>query len=149
MKKIGFGGIGPKTAIISGLYFGFVLFITKKYANIFVLTTADLKIFAYALLIIGLFIYFVSIFQVGFAFKSKKLAKTWFYLIFRNPVYASFILFIVPGLALYFNSWLILTVSVLAYILFARSIKKEYEYLAQTFGQEYKEYLNKVWCKCL
>ncbi len=71
---------------------------------------------------------------------AGKLIKTGIYKICRNPLYASFVCFIVPGLMLLTNSWIFLTVPIFMYFVFKLLIKAEERYLENTFGQEYLDY---------
>jgi protein-S-isoprenylcysteine O-methyltransferase Ste14 len=64
-------------------------------------------------------------------------------------MYAAYLIFIIPGICLLFNSWLALTTLILNYILLQIFIKEEYRYLEETFGEEYESYLKKVWIKFL
>jgi protein-S-isoprenylcysteine O-methyltransferase Ste14 len=50
------------------------------------------------------------------------------------------ILMIVPGIALWVNSWLMLTTSIVAYIMFRINIKSEYQEMESFFGEKYLEY---------
>lgn len=62
----------------------------------------------------------------------------------RNPIYLSFIFFMVGcGLAIA-NPWMILLAPVLLFYLQERIVKREENYLTQRFGPEYIEYRNKV-----
>ena len=51
------------------------------------------------------------------AFNRHELATTDWYAIAPNPMFMSYVLFILPGLALLLRSWLVLTTSVVFYIL--------------------------------
>jgi protein-S-isoprenylcysteine O-methyltransferase Ste14 len=62
----------------------------------------------------------------------------------RNPIYLSFIFFMVGcGLAIA-NPWMILLAPVLLLYLQERVIKREESYLTARFGPDYVEYRNKV-----
>ena len=71
--------------------------------------------------------------------ETRLITKAAFYLC-CNPLYAAIILLIVPGVALMMNSWLVLTSSIAAYLVFKLSIKKEYDEMIAFFGDEYKKY---------
>ena len=64
------------------------------------------------------------------SFNATILMTEGLYKIFRNPMYVS-------------------TTIIINYILFQIFIKKEYNYLEEKYGEEYKFYLRKVWCKYL
>jgi protein-S-isoprenylcysteine O-methyltransferase Ste14 len=83
------------------------------------------------------------------SFNKDLLMTDGLYRIFRNPMYASYMLFIIPGICLLFNSWLVLTTVIANYILFTVFIKREHRYLEEKFGNEYEKYLEKVFIKFL
>ena len=83
------------------------------------------------------------------SFNKGLLMADGLYKIFRNPMYAAYMLFVIPGLGLFFNSWLVLTTVLLNYILFSIFIKREHKYLEEKFGSEYQSYLKKVYIKFL
>jgi protein-S-isoprenylcysteine O-methyltransferase Ste14 len=58
----------------------------------------------------------------------------------RNPIYASMIVFIVPGIALLWDAWPLLVADVALYVIFRRFIGREYAALARAFGREYERY---------
>ncbi len=57
-----------------------------------------------------------------------------------NPLYASFLLLIIPGISLMMNSWLIMTTSIAGYIVFKIVIRSEYTEMEKFFGDEYIKY---------
>jgi protein-S-isoprenylcysteine O-methyltransferase Ste14 len=59
-------------------------------------------------------------------------------------MYSGIIVFFAPGVALWFRSWIILTVPLVAYIIFKLLIPKEEKYLEEKFGKEYLDYKSKV-----
>ena len=81
------------------------------------------------------------------SFKTNILMTDGLYKIVRNPMYVAYLIFVIPGICILFNSWLVLTTIILNYILLRIFIKEEYKYLEDKFGDEYKRYLSKVWIK--
>ncbi len=62
----------------------------------------------------------------------------------RNPIYLAFCL-ISLGLALLINSvWVLLSILPSAYLVYVIAIKKEEIYLAEKFGDEYRDYKRQV-----
>lgn len=109
-----------------------------------------------SLIILGILLIIIGILMVISC--GRKLLKSFnkgllmtdgLYRVFRNPMYAAYLLFIIPGIALLFNSWLMLTTVLLNYILFTIFIKSEYRYLHEKFGNEYEDYLKNVFIKFL
>lgn len=75
---------------------------------------------------------------------KQKLVTTGVYALSRNPLYASWIFLIVPGLAFVFRSWLLLAGSVVVYINFKLLIEEEYKVLKSNFGKRFEQYRAKV-----
>lgn len=81
------------------------------------------------------------------AFRERRLLTTGFFAIFPNPMYAAFVLLIVPGLALILDSWLLLTASAVVYALFRALVPAEDRWLRESFGVQYEEYRRRVLVK--
>jgi protein-S-isoprenylcysteine O-methyltransferase Ste14 len=73
-------------------------------------------------------------------FRKGELVTTGIYSVVRNPLYAAWILFIAPGILVFFKSWLMLLAPIVAYISFKAFIREEYQYLRNHLGQAYLEY---------
>ncbi|UCF82120.1 MAG: isoprenylcysteine carboxylmethyltransferase family protein, partial [Desulfobacteraceae bacterium] len=99
---------------------------------------------AIALIAIGLGLKLSSSRVPSIAFKNKGLVTTGVFSYMRHPMYSSWILFIAPGIALLFRSWLMLAASLVGYLSFRNLIKEEDEYLTRMFGQSYLDYKSRV-----
>jgi protein-S-isoprenylcysteine O-methyltransferase Ste14 len=77
-------------------------------------------------------------------FNKGELVTTGIFSVVRNPIYAAWILFILPGIMMFFQSWLMLATSLVTYIVFKAFIREEEQYLEKTFGQAYLDYKSKV-----
>jgi protein-S-isoprenylcysteine O-methyltransferase Ste14 len=64
--------------------------------------------------------------------------------IVRNPMYAAWIVFIIPGLVLLTRSWPLLLTPLVAYTAFKLLIRRENEYLEKRFGEDYRKYRAEV-----
>jgi protein-S-isoprenylcysteine O-methyltransferase Ste14 len=73
-----------------------------------------------------------------------ELLTTGIYAFVRHPMYSGMVFFISPGIALCFRFWLLLTPSLLAYVLFRILIKEEDTYLEQKFGQAFLDHKSRV-----
>jgi len=58
----------------------------------------------------------------------------------QNPLYASFILLLVPGLAVLLKSWAVLTASPVVWLAFKSCIGREYAEMRSAFGERYEQY---------
>ena len=151
-KKMNVLGAAPYIAIPTFLYLGLAIVITYLSGEVFKITSDNYS----AIAVIGTAMILIGALMVGYcgrkvlkSFSGGKLMTDGLYKIFRNPMYAAYLLFIIPGIALLFNSWLALTTVILNYILLSFLIKREYQYLHDKFGKEYEDYLDKVLIKFL
>jgi protein-S-isoprenylcysteine O-methyltransferase Ste14 len=96
------------------------------------------------LLSAGLVFYFITLRSLISGLRQTSLMTKGGYYLCRHPLYSSFILFILPAIALMLNSWLVLTSSIVAYIVFKLTINREDQILESVFGDEYLKYRNKT-----
>jgi protein-S-isoprenylcysteine O-methyltransferase Ste14 len=76
--------------------------------------------------------------------RGNRLVTGGSYHLCRNPLYSALILFLVPGLGLILNSWIVLTTSIVGYLLFMKFIHEEEELLERLFGDDYRKYREKT-----
>ncbi|MBN1547514.1 MAG: isoprenylcysteine carboxylmethyltransferase family protein [Syntrophaceae bacterium] len=93
---------------------------------------------------IGFFFWVASIIGVRKAFYEMTLLTDGVYGLTRNPMYAAFILFLIPAVSLLMNDVLIVLASLVLYVVFRISIKKKEDYLLELFGDEYRRYAEQV-----
>lgn len=145
-------GIAPIIAIPTFIYLIITILITYYSDGIFLITSQNstaLFIAGIVLIIIGALIVASCGRSLLKTFDKGILMTDGLYKYVRNPMYAAYLIFIIPGIALLFNSWLALTTVILNYILLSIFIKREYQYLHEKFGKEYENYLDKVLIKFL
>ena len=151
-KKMNVLGAAAYIAIPTFLYLGLAIVITYLSREVFTITTHNYTAIAVTgavMIFIGALMVISCGRKVLKSFNSGRLITDGLYKIFRNPMYAAYLLFIIPGIALLFNSWLALTTVIINYILFSFLIRREYQYLHNKFGKEYENYLDKVLIKFL
>lgn len=145
-------GAAPMIAVPTFLYLILTILITYFSEGIFKITSQSniIIVTSGAVLIISGVVMVASC--------GRKLLKTFdkgilitdgLYKFFRNPMYAAYLILIIPGISLLFNSWLALTTVILNYVLFSFMVEREYQYLRDKFGKEYEDYLAKVLIKFL
>ena len=78
------------------------------------------------------------------AFNSGELVTTGVFSLIRHPMYAAWIWFLAPAIALLAGSWLMLAGSVVGYCGFRLFIKEEEDYLERKFGSAYLDYRARV-----
>lgn len=143
MEKLRFLGIGPKiarvllpwlavTTILSIVWHAPFKFISGSASA---LTTAGVIFLSFWFLF-----YIFTIIGLLRGLKQTRLITSGTYYFCQNPLYASIILFLIPGLSLMLNSWLILTSSVIGYVVFKVHIVNEYKELEHFFGESYLKY---------
>jgi protein-S-isoprenylcysteine O-methyltransferase Ste14 len=142
-NKMNWAGVGPRLALITLPYLILAIVIMNrepKFLKLNFLTDIVAEIIGYALLLVGVVFYLMSAKTFFKGFKKEELITYGPYRLCRNPIYATFIVFIVPALALIFKSGIILTMDVALYVNFKVLIREEYINLRNNFGQEYDRY---------
>lgn len=142
-KKMSMWGVGIKFTIISIIYLIIVIiisFYTKPLFFIKQLPQPVAIIIGIIFLFIGIPYYILCGKTIQKVYNEGKLSTTGVYATCRHPVYSSWIFFNVPGIVIFFRSWLLLTVPLFMYILLIILAKKEENYLMDTYGNEYMEY---------
>ena len=140
-------GIGPEFSIITVLSGVLTGWLTYLYPDQFIITCIPylvLVIIGVGLLMTGTVIYVHSLRVFNRGYRKEQLVIVGPYSVVRHPIYAAWILLICPGTVLFFRSWLMLLVLLLAYISFKAFIHKEDDYLKGKFGQAYSDYRSKV-----
>jgi protein-S-isoprenylcysteine O-methyltransferase Ste14 len=142
MNKMDFYGIGPKIGrvLIPWLALTIVLSCTTNRFNFYTERISGMTISGAILLVFGLIFYFSSVRLLLNGLKEGKLVTTGTFSLCQNPLYMSFILFLIPAIALLLNSWLVLTTCLVGFILLKIYVSIEYEILEETFGEEYLKY---------
>ncbi len=140
-------GIGPILAIVGGIgflivvtlhqSFGIMLSVPSPWRQLFV----ALGVFFCAA---GLYFWLSSIYLIGRAFRVHRLETSGAYRFSRNPMYAAFIVFLIPGVGFIFNNLLILCISLSMYAAFKMLISREEECLRRIYGARYEEYERNV-----
>jgi len=103
-----------------------------------------LVILAAILIAIGLPFYVLAVVAVMRAFDGGKLCTTGVYRCCRHPVYASWVVFLVPAIGLLADSWIGLSVPIVMYILLRWLVREEDAYLDRMFGEDYRRYRRQV-----
>lgn len=92
----------------------------------------------------GILLWWVSAVQILVGFPKGKLIKNGVYAVCRNPMYSSFCLFLMPGIALVTGTWVYLPVSLFILWGTARYLGEEEQLLHKAFGIEYELYAASV-----
>jgi protein-S-isoprenylcysteine O-methyltransferase Ste14 len=92
------------------------------------------------LVVVGTTVYMIALRTFNEAYRCKRLVTHGLYAYVRHPIYFAWILLICPGVVLFFRSWLMLLLPLVAYISFKVSIHREDRALEDLFGQVYQDY---------
>ncbi|HMK56863.1 MAG TPA: isoprenylcysteine carboxylmethyltransferase family protein [Dissulfurispiraceae bacterium] len=140
-------GVGPWLAIVGVVTLLLVLWLDKTLS--FAIHVAEhysqwLRAIGLCLVAIGLWFWIWSAILVMRGHLCRKLVINGVYRYSRNPMYAAFIVFLIPALSFVSNNLMILSVSVVMFAAFKILIRKEEVYLRTEFGEEYEQYTKRV-----
>lgn len=141
--KMTFGGIGPKLALISLPYIVLAMLVMQRdpqFLKLHIGNSGWISVAGYAWIGIGFLFYIATIVVFLTDFKKGLLVTRGTFGLCRNPIYASFIVFFIPGLALVFQSGMIISIALVLYLNFKISIHGENKVLEREFGEDYADY---------
>ena len=136
-------GIGPRFSIITVACAIVAGWLTYQYPAVFMIPGIAPWIFVVlgtVLVAGGMVLYMVALRTFNRGYRQNKLVTEGPYAHVRHPIYASWILLICPGVILFFRSWLMLLLPLVAYASFKVSINREDSFLEDRFGQAYRDY---------
>lgn len=96
------------------------------------------------LLAAGLTVWVGGVITVMRAYNRDELVTSGMLSLVQHPIYSAWIVFLLPAIALLVRSWPIALTSLVAYAIFRSCIHVEEEYLAERFGQTYRDYRQRV-----
>ncbi len=99
-------------------------------------------------LAIGIPFFLISAKTISKVYGQANIYTSGVYSVCRHPLYSSFIFFIVPGIVLLFESWILLTIPFIMYLTFRILIIEEEKYLKSEFGVQYLNYKKEVNLVC-
>jgi protein-S-isoprenylcysteine O-methyltransferase Ste14 len=134
-------GIGPTGAILSIFLLFFSLWADSTLPLPLTVDFAGLlKPVGIMLIILGLCLHFWSLLTLRTWWVDDKLCTGGPFRLFRHPMYAAWITFICPGIAVYLNSWPYLLWVVVLHLMWHALVKKEEVLMVDMFGDMYKDY---------
>lgn len=143
LKKI--FGVGPLGALLSILLFLFFLILDRLLGHPAISTHATpLKIAGALLVTAGGALHLWSFLSLRKWWVDNQLCTSGPFKFFRHPMYAAWITFIVTGIGLYLNSWIMLLWPVSLQLLWPRLVAREEMMMADIFGDEYRLYANRT-----
>jgi len=133
-------GVGPQLALLTFVYSLFPILLTYCFPQYSVISFLPVSVFntiGVVLLAIGIPLWAVSVRTILGGFKEGVLCTEGVYSIVRHPLYSALIVFIVPGILMFFRSWVLFTSPFAGYMIFKRLIHEEEECLEEQFGKDY------------
>ena len=143
MEKLNAMGIGPKIGIIVLPWLAASIYLTVRFRAVFPFVSGETRVLDYAgiaVLAAGVIMYLFTVPALLKGIRETKLMTSGTFYLCCSPLYVSILLLIIPGISLMMNSWLVLSTSVIGYILFRVFIRSEYEEMERFFGEEYRSY---------
>jgi protein-S-isoprenylcysteine O-methyltransferase Ste14 len=147
MKEMTRWGIGPKWALTSILCTAPLMLAVGIWRNAFAIRLVPrgtLLIAGCVLLAVGIPFCVTALVTLHRGFVRGELFTGGVYGLCRHPIYASWIVFIVPGILLLVGSWTFVLVPVVMYAVLRFFVRDEEAWLEATFQEEYRAYRRKV-----
>ena len=151
-NKMKITGVAPHIAVPTFLYLIITAIISHLTRPFFSIIENDGVVLIYlgvALILPGVIMVAACGRRLLKSFDKNTLMTGGLYKFFRDPMYVASLSFVIPGICLLFNSWLVLSTVILNYVFYSIFIKREHKYLEDKFGAEYKNYFDKVIIKFL
>ena len=134
-------GVGPMGMVISLVLLAIADWGGRVFGHSAILTNpTPLKVVGVVLVIIGLGLHFWSMWVLRNWWAKDELCSKGPFKWVRHPMYAAWITFIIPAVALYLNSWIILFFAVFIHLIWHQLVKKEEKMMTEIFQDEYRSY---------
>lgn len=134
-------GIGPMGAVITLLLLMIAAWVDRISGHPAILANpASIKVIGGVLAIVGLGLFFWSVWSMRNWWAKNELCTRGPFKWFRHPMYAAWITFILPAVALYINSWIILFSVAMIHPIWHQLVILEENILSEIFQNEYREY---------
>ena len=142
-ERMPFWGVGPTVGAPTACYGLAALVASLVWPSVFAIAPPRgpwPAVVAGMLLAVGVPWYAIGVRAVRKAYGADRLVTDGLYALCRHPIYAAWILFILPALGLLANSWLVLSTAVVMYALTRLFVRREEQSLEARFGELYAEY---------
>ena len=148
-EKMSRWGIGPVFASLSAGYGMIMLAISRYFRPAFQIDVVPhwlIFTLGISLIVVGVPFFIISVTTVMRAYNADELVTNGIFRFCRHPLYASWVVLLVPGIVLLVNSWIGLTAPIFMYLVLRTLVRKEEVYLESAFGSDYSDYKRKVPC---
>lgn len=146
-KRMPFWGVGPAIGVPTACYALAALAATLVWPSslaIPVLPYPYLAVAGAVLLAVGTAWYIVAVRTIHRAYRQHRLVTDGVYALCRHPIYAGWVLLILPALGMLVNSWPLLSTAVVMYVLTRILARREEAYLEAQFGDRYTDYRHRT-----
>ena len=134
-------GVGPTGAVISLVLLTIAVWVDRVLGHPAILANpAPIQVVGGILAVIGLGLLFWSLWTLRNWWAKDELCTLGPFKWFRHPVYAAWITFLLPAVALYSNSWIILFFVVLMHPIWHQLVIQEENLMLEKFQNEYRVY---------
>jgi protein-S-isoprenylcysteine O-methyltransferase Ste14 len=146
-------GAGPRGAIISILLLLITYFLQQNTSSVSIFSTDAARYLAVSVLgWLGLILIAWSLVSLPPRDRGRSLVTTGAFAYIRHPLYASFLLFFNPAVALYLNDMIYLFWVIMLLPVWSLNVRSEERLMGGEFGEAYDEYckntakfIPKVW----
>lgn len=142
-KRMSILGVGPAIGAPTACYGAAALVATLEWPSAFAIPIIPYPYLAVAggtLLAIGVAWYAVAVRTIHQAHREERLLTDGIYSLCRHPIYAGWVLLILPALGLLMSSWLLLSTALVMYVLTRIHVRREEADLEARFGDQYLDY---------
>lgn len=147
VRKMTRGGVGPRWAalsLLSALPFVGARLLWPEATAITFLPRPVVVGLAIGLLVAGVPLCGAAVVRLVRGFPRGELFTSGPYALCRHPIYASWIVFNVPAIALLADNWAGLLSTIPMYVALRILVRKEERWLEETFGDAYRTYRDRV-----
>ena len=140
-------GVGPKmvaSAMACAAVAGALTYLFPTACLVPVLHAPVIVALAAVLVAIGVPMWLIGAIAAMKAYNRDQLVTSGFFGLVQHPMYAAWIVLILPGIALLTGAWPFLLIPLAAYAAFKALIHTEEEYLLRRFGKVYLDYRSQV-----
>ena len=148
-KPMTFFGVGPRFALATILFGALVYTLSsggsglltagqRAALQIWFLPALVRKGLGILLIAVGIPMWLLSARTVIKGFFAGRLCTTGFYGFCRHPLYASWAVFIVPGIVLLTNNWAAFVIPIFMCLTLRVLVSREERWLEEKFGEEYR-----------
>ncbi len=134
-------GVGPMGAVINLVLLTIAVWVDRLLGHLAILANpVPIKVVGGGLAAIGLGLHFWSLWTLRHWWGKNELCTMGPFKWFRHPMYAAWITFILPAVALYLNSWFILFCVILMHPIWHQLVIREEKMMFEIFQNEYRAY---------